>query len=164
MSKESAIKFLRELRTNEKAKELLRGRERPKDKEDAIKAYAEVAAELGEDISPEDFAQVLEEIEAEIHQKTETVSSDMKELEDDDLQDVAGGFYRIDIDAKKKESTLRALKISSYEKVYNQCRSDYVDTNCWRSDACSVTVHYYYDCSGKYFANGAENDCIVSQF
>ena len=63
MSKENAIKFLRELRTNEKAKDLLQGRERPKTKEDAIKAYAEVAKELGEDISPEDFAQALEEIE-----------------------------------------------------------------------------------------------------
>ena len=91
MSKESAIKFLRELKTNEKAKELLQGRERPKTKEDAIKAYAEVAKELGEDISPEDFAQALEEIEAEIHQRTEAVSSDMQELEDDDLGDVAGG-------------------------------------------------------------------------
>ena len=91
MSKESAIKFLRELKTNEKAKELLQGRERPKTKEDAIKAYAEVAKELGEDISPEDFAQALEEIEAEIHQKTKAVSADMEELKDDDLENVAGG-------------------------------------------------------------------------
>lgn len=29
MSKESAIKFLRELKTNEKAKDLLQGREKP---------------------------------------------------------------------------------------------------------------------------------------
>ena len=91
MSKESAIKFLRELKTNEKAKDLLQGRERPKSKEDAIKAYAEVAKELGEDISPEDFAQALEEIEAEIHQRTEAVSADMEELKDDDLENVAGG-------------------------------------------------------------------------
>ena len=62
MSKESAIKFLRELKTNEKAKDLLQGRERPKTKEDAIKAYAEVAKELGEDISPEDFAEALERL------------------------------------------------------------------------------------------------------
>jgi methylaspartate ammonia-lyase len=91
MSKESAIIFLRELKTNEKAKELLQGREKPKSKEDAIKAYAEVAKELGEDISAEDIAQALEEIEAEIHQKTKAVSADMEELKDDDLGDVAGG-------------------------------------------------------------------------
>ena len=93
MSKESAIKFLRELKTNEKAKELLQGRERPKSKDEAIKAYAEIAAELGEDISPEDFARALEEIEAEIHQRTEAVSADMVELEDNDLEGVAGGYY-----------------------------------------------------------------------
>ena len=92
MSKETAIRFLRELRTNEKAKELLQGRERPKNKDDAIKAYAEVAKELGEDISAEDITQALEEIEAEIHQKTKAVSADMVELEDDDLEDVAGGM------------------------------------------------------------------------
>ena len=92
MSKETAVKFLRELRTNEKAKELLQGRETPKNKDDAIKAYAEIAAELGEDISAEDLTQALEEIEAEIHQKTEAVSADMEELEDDDLKDVAGGM------------------------------------------------------------------------
>ena len=91
MSKENAIIFLRELKTNEKAKELLQGREKPKSKEDAIKAYAEVAKELGEDISPEDFAEALKEIEAEIHQKTEAVSADMVELEDNDLEGVAGG-------------------------------------------------------------------------
>ena len=91
MSKESAIKFLRELKTNEKAKDLLQGMEKPKNKDEAIKAYAEVAKELGEDISPEDFAQALKEIEAEIHQKTEAVSADMVELEDNDLENVAGG-------------------------------------------------------------------------
>ena len=65
--------------------------ERPKSRDDAIKAYAEVAKELGEDISPEDIAKALEEIEAEIHQKTEAVSADMVELEDNDLENVAGG-------------------------------------------------------------------------
>ena len=73
------------------ARRISSGRERPKNKEDAIKAYAEVAKELGEDISPEDFARALEEIEAEIHQRTEAVSSDMQELKDDDLENVAGG-------------------------------------------------------------------------
>ena len=91
MSKESAIRFLRELGTNEKAKELLQGREEPKNEDEAIKAYAEVAAELGEDISPEEIAIALKEIEAEIHQKTESVSETIEELNDDDVENVAGG-------------------------------------------------------------------------
>ena len=118
MSKESAIKFLRELKTNEKAKELLQGRERPKTKEDAIKAYAEVAKELGEDISAEDIAQALEEIEAEIHQKTEAVSSDMVELEDDDVENVAGGTIECG---------------EPMQRLINRF--------CWENDVCSIYIN-----------------------
>ena len=52
---------------------------------------AEVATELGEELSPEDVAIALEEIETEIRQKTKAVSSDIAELEDEDVEDVAGG-------------------------------------------------------------------------
>ena len=91
MSKESAIRFLRELGTNEKAQKLLQSKEAPKSKDDIIKAYAEVATELGEELSPEDVAIALEEIETEIRQKTKAASSDIAELEDEDLENVAGG-------------------------------------------------------------------------
>ena len=91
MSKESAIRFLRELGTNEKAQKLLQSKEAPKSKDDIIKAYAEVATELGEELSPEDVAIAVEEIETEIRQKTKDASSDIAELEDEDVEDVAGG-------------------------------------------------------------------------
>lgn len=118
MSKESAVKFLRGLRTNEKAKELLQGREKPKSKEDVIKAYVEVAAELGERISAEDLAAAMEALEAEIHQKTEAAASEMKELNDDEVYNVAGG--------EKK------------------CRNDY-EGWCWLNDMCHA-VNNRYDC------------------
>ena len=118
MSKETAIRFLRELRTNEKAKELLQGRERPKNKDDAIKAYAEVAKELGEDISAEDITQALKEIEAEIHQKTEAVSADMVELEDDDVENVAGGTIECG---------------EPMQRLINRF--------CWDNDVCSIYIN-----------------------
>ena len=118
MSKESAVKFLRGLRTNEKAKELLQGREKPKSKEDVIKAYVEVAAELGERISEEDLAAAMEALEAEIHQKTEAAASEMKELNDDEVDNVAGG-----------------------EKG---CVNDY-EGWCWLNDMC-YAVNNRYDC------------------
>ena len=122
MSKESAIKFLRELKTNEKAKDLLQGREKPKSKEDAIKAYAEVAKELGEDISAEDITQALKEIEAEIHQKTEAVSANMIDLEDDDLEDVAGGATPLPSSGG----------CGLTQKILDMC---------WKNDVCSVGIN-----------------------
>ena len=118
MSKESAIKFLRELKINEKAKELLQGRERPKNRDDAIKAYAEVAKELGEDISAEDITQALKEIEAEIHHKTEAVSADMVELEDDDVENVAGGTIECG---------------EPMQRLINRF--------CWDNDVCSIYIN-----------------------
>ena len=122
MSKETAIKFLRELRTNEKAKELLQGMEKPKNKDDAIKAYAEVAKELGEDISAEDITQALKEIEAEIHQKTEAVSANMIDLEDDDLEDVAGGATPLPSSGG----------CGLTQKILDMC---------WKNDVCSVGIN-----------------------
>ena len=80
MSKESAIRFLKELRTNEKAKELLQGLKIPESKEDKIKVCAKIAADLGEDVSYEDLADALEEIEAGIRHKAEAASSDIAEF------------------------------------------------------------------------------------
>ena len=129
MSKESAIKFLRELKTNEKAKELLQGRERPKSKDEAIKAYAEIAAELGEDISPEDFARALEEIEAEIHQRTEAVSADMVELQDDDLEGVAGGYWEEDgcADTYSLLSLCREIDYCYFSISNYECYNEYME-------------------------------------
>ena len=91
MSKESAIRFLKELRTNEKARELLQGLKIPESKEDKIKVCAKIAADLGEDISFEDLAEALKEIETGIRHKAEAASAQMVKLEDDDVENVAGG-------------------------------------------------------------------------
>ena len=91
MSKESAIRFLREMRSNEKTKDLLQGLGKPASIEDKIKACAKIAHDLGEDVSYEDLADALEEIEAGIRHKAEAASSDIAELEDEDVENVAGG-------------------------------------------------------------------------
>ena len=164
MATEKTLEILKKMKADPKAKELFDGMEKPKSPDEAISAYAQIAEKLGYGITADDIKEVVKQEESRRKANTDKVVADMQELKDDDLEDVAGGFYCIVFKGDKKNPPDRALLHPSYEKVYNQCRSDYVDTNCWRSDACSATVHYYYDCSGKYFANGAENDCIVSQF
>ena len=91
MSKESAIRFLREMRSNEKTKDLLQGLGKPASIEDKIKACAKIAHDLGEDVSYEDLADALEEIEAGIRHKAEAASAQMVKLEDKDVENVAGG-------------------------------------------------------------------------
>ena len=90
MSRESAVRFLKEMVTNEQAKKLLQAKA-PKNAEESLKAYVEIAAELGQEISEEDFAAAREELEAEISRKSQNASEEMMELDDDDLEDVAGG-------------------------------------------------------------------------
>ena len=64
---------------------------RRKNTEESLKAYVEIAAELGQEISEEDFAAAREELEAEISRKSQNASEEMMELDDDDVEDVAGG-------------------------------------------------------------------------
>ena len=137
MSKESALKFLNTLGTNERAKELLNNRKKPENFEEQAKIYSEIAAELGEQITPEDFMQATQELEARIKKKTEAAASDLVALEDDQVEDIAGGFYYFE---------------DQYTKVY-KCRYDFVDTDCWWEDACDLFHVNYIGCSGTYVGN-----------
>jgi len=137
LSKESALQFLNTLGTNERAKELLNNRKKPENFEEQAKIYSETAAELGEQITPEDFMQATQELEARIKKKTEAAASDLVALEDDQVEDIAGGVYHY----------------RDGEKVTG-CRYDFVDTDCWREDACELLQVNYNDCSGEYFHIG----------
>ena len=134
MSKESALKFLNTLGKNERVLELLKAKKKPESIEEKAKIYSEAAAELGEQIAPEDFIQMTKELEERIKQKTEAAASDLVALEDDQVEDIAGGVYHY----------------RDGEKVTG-CRYDYVDTDCWLQDACELVQVNYNDCSGEYF-------------
>ena len=145
MSKESALKFLNTLGTNERAKELLNNRKKPENFEEQAKIYSETASELGEQIAPEDFTQAIQDLEERIKQKTEAAASDLEALEDNQVKDVAGGYYYLGsgycVDYE-------------YYVVEDQCKGDFKDTSCWFSDACDNKITLYYDCSGNYLNYG----------
>jgi len=142
LSKESALQFLNTLGTNEQAKKLLKNRKKPENFEEQAKIYSEIAAELGEQITPKDFKLAVEEVEEQIRKKTEAAASDLVALEDDQVEDVAGGFYYV-VDDCTVASTSRVIE--------NQCANDFVDTSCWWDDACTSWSTYYYDCSGSFY-------------
>ena len=134
MSKESALQFLNTLGKNERVLELLKAKKKPESIEEQAKIYSETAAELGEQIAPEDFIQMTKELEERIKQKTEAAASDLVALEDDQVEDIAGGVYHYE----------EGVKVSG-------CRYDFVDTDCWWEDACEVFHTNYNGCSGEYF-------------
>ena len=134
MSKESAMKFLNTLGKNERVLELLKAKKKPESIEEQANIYSEIASELGEQIAPEDFTQAIQDLEERIKQKTEAAASDLVALEDDHVEDIAGGFY---------------YHPDQYTKVY-ECCYDFVDTDCWWEDACELLQVTYNDCSETY--------------
>ena len=145
MSKESALKFLNTLSKNERAQELFKTKKKPESLEEQAKIYSEIAAELGEQFAPEDFIQMTKELEERIKQKTEAAASDLEALEDNQVKDVAGGYYYLGsgycVDYQ-------------YYVVEDQCKGDFKDTSCWFSDACDNKITLYYDCNGNYLNYG----------
>ena len=145
MSKESALKFLNTLSKNERAQELLKTKKKPESLEEQAKIYSEIAAELGEQFAPEDFIQMTKELEERIKQKTKAAASDLEALEDNQVKDVAGGYYYLGsgycVDYQ-------------YYVVEDQCKGDFKDTSCWFSDACDNKITLYYDCNGNYLNYG----------
>ncbi len=91
MTNEKTIEILKEMKADPKAMELFEGMEKPKSHDEALSAYVQVAEKLGYGITEEDIREAIEEEEARRKAKTDKVVSDMEALEDDDLDNVAGG-------------------------------------------------------------------------
>ena len=155
MANDKTLEILKEMKADPKAEELFDGMEKPASPDEMVAAYAQVAEKLGYAITAEDIREAVEQEEARRKAKTDKVVSDMEELEDDDLEGVAGGFYRY---------VLGSCASSQLKQVYDKCENDFTDTNCYISDACENHVNFYYDCPGEYFKAGAEHDCILNQF
>ena len=150
MATEKTLEILKKMKADPKAKELFEGMEKPKSPDEAISAYARVAGNLGYDITADDIKEAVKQEETRRKANTDKVVADMQELKDDDLEGVAGGFYRVigyDVNGK----TIRA---------YNQCTWDFEEL-CVQYDACKGYLNYYYDCSAQVLADGADYDCYV---
>ena len=153
MTTGKALEILKEMKKDSKAKELFEGMGKISSLDEMAAALAQIAGKLGYGITAEDIREAVEQEEAKRKANTDEVVADMEALNDDDLENVAGGFYYIGGDGQ-----------GSVFPVYNKCVNDYQDTSCLNSDACSALVHFYYDCSGEYFGDNEEHNCIASLF
>lgn len=137
---ETLKKFFETLRTNPKAAELLKGKDKPKSSDELVKVYAEIAKELGFDLSEDDLKKGIKALEEEQNVKTGQAKESAQELDESELEKVAGG------------------------RDADDCIYSFQDKeNCWIQDGCDllqVTYPHYickridYDgnsCSKMYF-------------
>jgi hypothetical protein len=154
MSKENAKQFLSEYKNNKEATDLLKEYPKAKTADEFIRQIADVAGKLGVQITAEEMLEAANELKKEREAQTDASVKKVQKLNDTDLENVDGGFYYL-----KSDSTETTYLKDS--KVYNACRNDFEDTDCWINDACNASVEYYYGCTGEMFADGAENDCTA---
>ena len=91
MSAEKTLELLKKLKEDPKAKELLNGLKKPASADDVITCYAQIASKLGYAITAEEIREVVNQEEARRKSETEKIASDIKALNDDDVENVAGG-------------------------------------------------------------------------
>lgn len=123
---EQAREFLRALRTDPKAKELLSDRLVPESDAEASEVYAEIAGKLGYALTAEQIAAEAESMAQELLAASAEAEDDAKELDPQALELVAGG----DDDCKNHQ--------------HYSCSSTFEDGEwCWFSDACEAIINKY---------------------
>ena len=91
MENEKTLEILKKMKADPKAKELFEGMEKPTSPDEAISAYAQVAEKLGYGITEKDIREAIAQEEARRKARNDKVVSDIAELDDDEVEDVAGG-------------------------------------------------------------------------
>ena len=119
MTNEKTLEILKEMKADPKAKELFESMEKPNSLDEAISAYAQIAEKLGYGITAEDIRETIKQEEASRKAKTDKVVSDMEALEDDDVENVAGGIHPL-----SGCGLVQAV----------------VDI-CWENDVCSIHIN-----------------------
>ena len=135
MAKENAIQFLKTFRENENAEEIMKSKGELEDAKSMAKALSEVAAEMGEEISTEDFIEAMEVYEAEMRQKTDSVVSMIEELEDEEIDNVAGGYKREGCKGNFEGSCSGVDACSANNNIY-QCQENYSGNECTFFNFC----------------------------
>ena len=106
-----------------------------KTRDEALGYILETAGKLGIRITDEEMAEADQELMEELKAKADAVTKDMQALDDDDLEEVAGGVHWFD------------------HGIYTEgCRFDFTDDDCYLLDACDWASEVYYGCDGSYYS------------
>ena len=146
MSAEKTLELLKKLKEDPKAKELLDGLKNTASADDVITCYAQIAAKLGYDITAEEIREVVNQEEARRKSETKKATSDIQALNDDDVENVAGGVYWNKASEMTRPGTLNIIYVRE-----EGCRWDFTDDDCTWFDACEKISTIYFACTGKYY-------------
>ena len=146
MSVEKAREFLKALdeKSNYDALEAKVEARGAKGEECEIEAAVEMARELGYDVTGEEIVEALQTMKTRQREKTEKAVEDLEALDDDSLEDVAGGIHWVDWSLH----------------IHEDCKYDFTDDDCWSEDACELANVRYFDCEEVYF----DDDCFAREY
>ncbi|MBR5108738.1 MAG: Nif11 family protein [Clostridia bacterium] len=140
MATEQVKAFLKALKENPQAKELLDSIEAPKNDEERIRAYTEIAGKLGFHLTAEDFAAFEQAAAEERLQKTEAQAEALQKLDDQELEGVAGGRDGTQVNPKEAENGDTCMQ------THESCSDTFLNQeNCWCTDGCDQVFNSYDD-------------------
>ena len=143
MKHEKVVAFLKALREHPAGEEMIRKIPEPETQGDRIRAYAQIAGEMGHDVSEADLADYVAAKEKNLREKTEAAGEEIRELAADDLGAAAGG------------------------KDHKDCKDSYKDReNCWFKDGCDIVNNHYsdYQCHYSDKCNNQQLTCGKSWY
>ena len=118
MSVEKAKEFLLSLKEKAPDEAFIEKWKSAKTEDDQMQLYIEIAGSMGYDLSAAEVKEAASELEAEHRAKTLAVEQELRALDDDELENVAGG-----------------------EDDF--CFANHDDTPCLVCDVCDTLMAYY---------------------
>ena len=93
MATEKVMELLHAIRTDPRAKEMLKGTAKPKSDEEVIRLCAELAPRLGFDVNEADIRDAFRKAERTCREKTDAAAEAIQKLSDDDATKVAAAGW-----------------------------------------------------------------------
>ena len=128
-----------ELKRNPVGLELLKNAKGTQNPEECAAVLADISARCGIEVSQTEILSMIQAEEAERNRRYEAAKEEIAELADDDVEDVAGGVYRLEFN-----------KYTGATSRIEGCAHDYTDDDCAIQDACDHVLEIYYGCSSGY--------------